>query len=209
MQKTGPETRTRISRLALPLALAMLLPSVAGAAKVGEAAPAFSLPDTQGKTRTLAEAKGKYVVLEWLNFGCPFVKKHYGAGNMQALQKKYGEKGVLWYSVVSSAPGKEGHGTPAELQKQNAEKKGAQTAVLLDPKGEVGKAYGAKTTPHMYVIDPEGKLIYEGAIDDHPSADPADIPKSKNFVSAALDEAMAGKPVSVSFQKPYGCSVKY
>ncbi len=180
-------------------------------AKVGNAAPAWSLPDTNGKTHKLADFKGKYVVLEWLNHGCPFVKKHYNTGNMQKLQRELTGKGVVWLSVVSSAPGKQGHYKPAKANRLTKSKKAAPTAVLLDPAGKTGRAYGARTTPHMYVISPAGRLIYNGAIDDNSSyfKSKADVMKAKNYVRLALNEAMSGKPVSVKYTRPYGCSVKY
>jgi peroxiredoxin len=180
-----------------------------GAVETGADAPAFSLQDIDGKKRALADAKGSFVVLEWTNHGCPFVKKHYDSGIMQALQKEFTAQGVTWLSICSSGKGKEGHLTPAEWKKVNAEKNGAASAVLLDPSGTVGKLYGAKTTPHMFVINKEGKIIYQGAIDDTPSADPADAAKAKNYVREALNEALAGKAVTVSETKPYGCGVKY
>src|ERR1700730_5120434 len=176
---------------------------------VGTAAPDFSLTDSKGKTHSLSQYKGKYVVLEWFNPECPFVKKHYGPGNMQKLQEEYTSKGVVWLSVDSSAPGKEGSLTPEQAEKKISEWKGKQTALLLDPDGKVGQSYGAKNTPHMFVINPEGKIVYEGAIDSKASPNPNDIPNSTNYVKAALDEALAGKPVSNPTTKPYGCSVKY
>jgi peroxiredoxin len=176
---------------------------------VGKSAPVFTLKDAEGVEHSLAEFQGKYVVLEWVNFGCPFVKKHYGAGNMQGLQAEYTAKGVVWLSICSSAPGKQGYYEGEELKKQIAERKGAATHYLLDPQGGVGKAYGARTTPHMYVIDPAGSLVYAGGIDDIASADPEDIAKAKNYVRLALDELLAGKPVATTASPPYGCSVKY
>lgn len=178
-------------------------------AKVGSPAPAFTATDLNGKSRSLAELKGKYVVLEWHNQSCPFVKKHYESGNMQKLQKELTGKGAVWLTIISSAPGKQGFVTPDEEKAYLAEQKAAPTEVLFDPEGTVGKAYGAKTTPHMYIINPQGKLVYNGAIDDKPSTDPADIPGAKNYVAQALTEAMAGKPVSQPATTPYGCSVKY
>lgn len=177
--------------------------------KVGSIAPDFSLIDSAGKTRSLSEFKGKHVVLEWFNPGCPFVQKHYTSGNMQKLQKEYAGKGVTWLAVDSSAPGKEGHLTPQTATKQMAEWKMKPTALLLDADGKAGQAYGAKNTPHMFIIAPDGKLIYEGAIDSKPSANAGDIASSTNYVKVALDEAMSGKPVSNPNTKPYGCSVKY
>lgn len=181
----------------------------ADAPKVGQPAPAFSAVDLDGKTRSLSEFKGKYVVLEWHNQGCPFVKKHYDSGNMQKLQKELTGKGAVWLSIISSAPGKQGNVTPAEEKAYLAEKKAAPTTVLFDPEGTVGKTYGAKTTPHMFVIDDKGVLVYAGAIDDDTSADPAATASAKNFVRAAYDEASAGKPVTTSSTAPYGCGVKY
>ena len=194
--------------LALSLAVACS-PRLTAQAVVGQAAPAFSMADTQGQTQALDQYKGKWVVLEWTNHECPFVKKHYGAGNMQKLQKDYAGKGVAWLTVISSAAGKQGHLTPAQADQLTKERGAAPRAVLLDAAGTMGRAYGAKTTPHMYVIDPSGKLVYAGAIDDTPSTDPADIPRSRNYVSAALDAALAGKPVPTATSTPYGCSVKY
>lgn len=195
-----------------PLACALLLGSHAAghaAAIVGKPAPAVQLKDTDGKTVRLSEFKGKYVVLEWVNFQCPFVRKHYGSGNMQELQKTYTEKGVVWISICSSAPGKQGYVTGPEAETLIEERGAVPTRFLLDPKGVAGKAYGAKTTPHMFVIDPKGILIYNGAIDDKPSTSPDDVPTASNYVAAALLEAMAGESVEVAATQPYGCSVKY
>jgi peroxiredoxin len=176
---------------------------------VGSSAPDFSLTDAKGKTHALSEYKGKYVVLEWFNPECPFVKKHYGVGNMQKLQEAYTGKGVVWLTIDSSAPGTEGNLSPEQAQKTMSSWKTHQTALLLDPEGKAGRAYGAKNTPHMFVINPEGKVIYEGAIDSKATPNPSDIPNSTNYVKVALDESMAGKPVSNANTKPYGCSVKY
>ena len=176
---------------------------------VGSAAPEFSLPDANGKTHSLSEYKGKYVVLEWFNPECPFVKKHYGSDNMQKLQSDYTAKGVVWLTIDSNAPGTEGNLTPDQAQKVMASWKTKQTALLLDPESNVAKLYGAKNTPDMIVISPEGKIVYEGAIDSKASPNPKDIPASTNYVKAALDEALAGKPISNPTTKPYGCSVKY
>jgi peroxiredoxin len=176
---------------------------------VGKAAPKFTLSDTTGKKWTLSDLKGKIVVLEWFNFGCPFVKKHYGSGNMQKLQKEYTAKGVTWLSINSSAKGKQGNATSAEHEKAFKEKNAAPTAVLTDEDGSVGRAYGAKTTPDMYVIDKNGILVYAGAIDDKNGFEPSEIATAKNYVKAALDELLSGKTVTVAETKPYGCSVKY
>jgi peroxiredoxin len=181
----------------------------AWAVKVGDPAPDFTGTDSHGQTHQLSEYRGKYVVLEWTNNGCPFTRKHYTSGNMQNLQKQWTAKGVVWLTVLSSAPGEQGYMTAsaenAYLQKVNAD----PTAALLDPTGAIGHQYDAKTTPDMYVIDPSGKLIYAGAIDDHATTDPSDIPNSKNYVSQALTEAMAGQQVAITYTRPYGCSVKY
>ncbi len=184
-------------------------PRLVAQAVVGQAAPAFSAADTQGRPHALDQYKGKWVVLEWTNHECPFVKKHYGSDNMQKLQKAYTARGVVWLTVISSAPGKQGHVTPAQADQLTKERGAAPSAVLLDSEGRMGRAYGAKTTPHMFVIDPAGKLVYAGAIDDTPSTDPADIPAARNYLSAALDAALAGRPVAVATSTPYGCSVKY
>jgi len=203
-------TRTASLRAAGLVGALALVPAAARAqATVGQPAPAFSAPDQTGSTRSLDAYKGKWVVLEWVNHECPFVKKHYGSGNMQKTQAAAEAKGAVWLSVNSSAPGKQGAMDGKLATSLTSEKHAKPTAVLLDPQGAVGRAYGAKTTPHMFVIDPKGTIVYAGAIDDKPSTDPADVPAAKNFVLAALDEAMAGKPVSVASTQPYGCSVKY
>lgn len=176
---------------------------------VGGAAPDFSLTDSKGKTQSLSQYKGKYVVLEWFNPECPFVKKHYGGGNMQKLQEEFTGKGVVWLSIDSSAPGVEGNLTAEQAEKVATGWKTHQTALLLDPDGKAGRAYGAKNTPHMFVINPEGKVIYEGAIDNKPTPNPSDIASSTNYVKVALEESLSGKPVSNANTKPYGCSVKY
>lgn len=184
-------------------------PMAASDAKIGAAAPGFSLPDTLGTSHSLADFRGKVVVLEWLNHDCPFVKKHYDSGNMPALQAKYTAQGVVWLSINSSAPGKQGNYAPEKANELSRQKKSSATAVLLDPDGKVGKAYGAKTTPHMFVIDAAGVLRYAGAIDSVASADPADVAKADNYVAQALDAVLAGKPVVTASTTAYGCSVKY
>src|SRR5438067_12800190 len=176
---------------------------------VGSAAPEFSAPDANGKTQSLSEYKGKYVVLEWFNPECPFVKKHYGGGNMQKLQGEYTGKGVVWLTINSNAPSTQGSLTPEEAEKITTAWKTHQTALLLDPEGKAGLAYGAKNTPDMVIINPEGKIAYEGAIDSKATPNPADIPSSTNYVKAALDESLAGKPVTKPQTKPYGCHVTY
>jgi peroxiredoxin len=176
---------------------------------IGTAAPDFSLTDSNGKAHSLSQYKGKYVVLEWFNPECPFVKKHYGSDNMQKLQQEYTSKGVVWLTIDSNAPGAEGNMTPEQAQKIMSSWKTHQTALLLDPESKVARSYGAKNTPDMIVINPEGKIVYEGAIDNKATPNPNDIPSSTNYVKAALDESLAGKPVSNPTTKPYGCSVKY
>ena len=199
------------TKLILTLLTAIAATSIfaAESPKVGAAAPAFSLPDAKGKTHSLAEAKGKFVVLEWFNPECPFVKKHYGSGNMQKLQEEFAGKGVVWMSIDSSAAGKEGNLTPEQATKQIADWKMNHTTLLLDPDGKAGQAYGAKNTPHMFIVNPEGNVIYQGAIDSKATPNAADLASATNYVKVALDEAMAGKPVSNASTKPYGCSVKY
>jgi peroxiredoxin len=177
--------------------------------KSGNPAPDFKLTDTTGKEHSLTDYKGKFVVLEWINHGCPFVKKHYKSGNMQKLQKDFAARDVIWLSICSSAKGRQGYMTSEEWNKTIGKKGSAATAVLIDAEGVVGKLYGAKVTPHMFIISPEGKVIYHGAIDSIASADKDDIAKATNHVKAALEESVAGKPVTTPFAKPYGCSVKY
>lgn len=176
---------------------------------IGAPAPAFTLPDSHGKVHSLSDYAGKWVVLEWLNYGCPFVKKFYDAGKMQELQAEYAEKGVVWLAIVSSAPGQQGHYEPEEMNAQNEAHGIKAAAVLLDPEGTVGMAYGAKTTPHMYLISPDGVLLYNGAIDDKPSANASSLEGARNYLVQAFNEASAGQPVSEPVTRPYGCSVKY
>jgi len=195
--------------LLLPLLVLSLNFSSFAAVEPGEEAPPFTLTDSKGTSQTLSDFRGKFVVLEWLNHDCPFVKKHYGSGNMQKLQQEYTAKGVVWLSIISSAPGKQGHRTGPQADANTKDKNASPTAVLLDPAGEVGQKYEAKTTPHMFVIDKEGKVLYAGAIDSINSTNPADIAKAENYLRQALDAALAGKPVPTPKTKPYGCSVKY
>lgn len=190
--------------LSLLLALATL-----AHAEVGQPAPDFTLPSCEGKTVSLSDFKGKTVVLEWTNPGCPFVKKHYDSGNMQKLQKAAADKGVVWLTICSSAPGKQGHMTAAEAMSNCSANGIASAAYLLDADGKVGKVYGAKRTPEMYVINKDGILVYHGAIDDNKSPDPSTIPGAKNYVSLTLDEVLAGKPVSTPKTEAYGCSIKF
>jgi hypothetical protein len=195
--------------LAAAFAAVFMTDAALAVAKVGQPAPDFSVADSKGKTESLSAYKGKTVVLEWTNNGCPFVKKHYGSGNMQSLQKAATADGVVWLTLISSAPGKQGHVSGAEADRLTSERKALPTAVLLDEKGEVGRLYDAQTTPHMFIVDAKGTLVYAGGIDDTPSPDPEDIPKSKNYVQLALAEIKAGRPVTDAVTKPYGCSIKY
>ena len=178
-------------------------------AEVGEPAPLFTLADVSGDKHSLEDLKGKYVVLEWTNMDCPFVRKHYDSGNMQSLQKKYRKEGVVWLRICSSGPGKQGYFESDVIEKRMEKETSMASAYLIDGDGTVGRMYAAKTTPHMYVIDPKGVLIYAGAIDDIKSTNKADIEKATNYVSACLDAAMKGEKFEVSTSVPYGCSVKY
>lgn len=177
--------------------------------RIGEPAPGFQATDSNGQVRKLSEYRGKFVVLEWHNNGCPYTRKHYESGNMERLQKEWTARGVIWFTVISSAPGQQGYVTAAQENEYVKKMNAVPTAALLDPAGDVGRLYAAKTTPHMFVINPEGVLIYDGAIDSKATADQADIATATNYVSQALEEAMAGKPVSTPTSRPYGCSVKY
>jgi peroxiredoxin len=195
-----------------PMTIALILcaaPLLIAAAKVGDAAPDFTATASSGKIYRLSSDLGKYVVLEWHNNGCPYVGKQYNSGNMQRLQKEWTAKGVVWLTILSSAPGKQGYVTASEengyLEKMHA----APTAALLDPTGEIGHLYDAKTSPQMVVINPQGIVIYDGAIDDKPTTDLADVPGATNYVNLALEEAMAGKKIETPATRPYGCSVKY
>ena len=178
------------------------------AVEVGAPAPDFSVTDIQGKTHALSDYKGKTVVLEWHNFGCPFVQKHYKSGNMQALQKKYGKE-VVWLAVNSTTRESSDYADPMTLDKQLRDFRAEPARYLMDEPGQMGMAYGAKVTPHMYIIDPSGKVVYNGAIDDKRSTNPEDVKTSKNYVAAALDELKAGKPVTTASTTPYGCTIKY
>ncbi|QJB69151.1 redoxin domain-containing protein [Parasphingorhabdus halotolerans] len=193
----------------IAIAAIMLASPLTAAQKNGAVAQDFKLTDMFGKTVQLSKFRGKTVVLEWHNPGCPFVQKHYGGGNMQAAQAAARKQGVVWLTVNSGAEGKQGHMTGPEAQVLAKKQGAAASHYLLDMNGVVGKAYGAKTTPHMYIIDGSGKLVYQGGIDDKPTANPADIRTARNHVTAALGEIKAGKTVSVAQSRPYGCSVKY
>jgi peroxiredoxin len=195
-----------------PLILSLLLatPSLALAApQVGQPAPDFAVRDSQGQTRTLAEFAGRTLVLEWSNHDCPFVQKHYGGDNMQALQRRFTEQGVAWLTVISSAPGSQGHVSPQQADELSTRRSAAPSAVLLDEDGRMGRAYEAKVTPHMYVIDPQGILQYMGGIDSIRSSDPADIPKATPYLAQAVEAVLAGRPAPNPVTRAYGCSVKY
>jgi peroxiredoxin len=174
-----------------------------------QSAPAFELPDVNGMTHSLSQYAGKIVVLEWTNYDCPFVRKFYGVGAMQSMQKQFTEKGVVWLSICSSAPGKQGNFSPDEWKRRIKETGSNATAVLLDESGTVGRSYGASNTPHLFVIDADGNLAYQGSIDDNRSADPETVEGARNYLTEALNALFAGEPVPVAKTKPYGCSVKY
>jgi len=205
--------------LALLTAVAVAPPVAAQSnqATVGNQAPDFTLTAADGDTHSLSDFEGKYVVLEWLNFGCPYVAQHYGSGHMQQLQKTYGEKDVVWLSIVSSAEGKQGYYPPTEMVKQKEKHNGNMAAILMDTSGEVGRMYGARTTPHMYVVNPEGELVYKGGIDDWATADTGtSIPSEEyitqtatNYVETSLGQLRSGEEVNPKTARPYGCSVKY
>jgi peroxiredoxin len=173
------------------------------------AAPAFKLPDVNGETHALSQYAGKIVVLEWTNYDCPFVKKFYGTGAMQAMQEKYTGKGIIWLSICSSAPGKQGHFSAEEWTKRINGGGVKANAVLLDADGKAGRAYGASNTPHIFVISPDGQIAYQGSVDDNRSADPTTVSGARSYLAEALDALLAGEPVPVAQTKPYGCSVKY
>lgn len=179
------------------------------AATVGQPAPAFTATDASGKRVSLADFKGKHVVLEWVNPGCPYVVKHYSSSNMQGTQKEATAKGVVWLAVNSTASDHSDYKTPAAMAQWMQQQKAAASATLMDADGKVGRAYGARTTPHMYIVDPQGVLVYAGGIDNKPSSNPADVATATNHVKVALGDALAGKPISVASTRPYGCSVKY
>lgn len=178
-------------------------------AVVGESAPDFSVVDAYGNTHSLSDFQGQYVILEWLNHDCPFVRKHYDGNNMQELQEKYTEQGAVWLSVISSAPGTQGYLEPEAAQEITYEKNASPTAVLLDVDGTMGRAYDARVTPHMYIINPDGVLEYNGAIDDRPTARARDLEGARNYVVEAMDALMNGGEVEVRSNTPYGCTVKY
>lgn len=194
----------------IPLIITVLYACGSGAAlRVGEPAPGFEGVDTGGNVHRLADYRGKTVVLEWTNHDCPYVRKHYGAGNMQAQQREAAAQGVVWLSIISSAPGKQGHVSPEAAEELTRKRKAAPLAVILDSEGRIGRAYHARTTPHMFIIDESGVLVYMGGMDSISTANPDDIPQATQYVRVALQELAAGKPVSTPVTRPYGCSVKY
>jgi hypothetical protein len=205
---TGISRRQAIA-IAAAVAPIFAATQAVAAASVGQPAPDFTLTDTSGKPVRLSDFKGKHVVLEWTNPGCPFVVKHYGSANMQTLQKESVSKGVVWLSINSTEDGHSDYLAPAQLARWMTEQKASPTVMLMDENGTAGKAYGARTTPHMYMVNPQGVLIYAGGIDSIPSARKDDIKTATNYVRQGLNEALAGKPLSVSSSRPYGCSVKY
>jgi len=206
---TRPDRSPWLRGALLLAAAALSTGTLAAAPQVGGPAPAFSGVDTKGKAWSLAELKGQPVILEWTNHDCPFVIKHYNTGNMQALQKEATAQGYHWLSVISSAPGKQGHVSAAKADALTRTRGAAPSAVLIDQTGTIGRAYDARTTPHMYLIDAEGILRYMGAIDDRPTTNPADVDGATNYVRAAMAELAAGGVVAQPVTRAYGCSVKY
>lgn len=202
-----PLRRTLILAAAALVAQAPLHAQAAVA--VGQAAPDFALKDTSGKTVRLSDFKGKHVVLEWTNPGCPFVRKHYDSGNMPATQKDAKDRGVVWLAINSTEKASSDYLEPTKLSAWLAERKASPTAVLMDEEGTTGRSYGARTTPHMYIVNPQGVLIYAGGIDSIASARPSDIEKATNYVKTGLAEALAGKSLTAATTAPYGCSIKY
>ena len=198
----------RRSLLIAALSVAVAAPALA-APGLGQPAPGFQVSDAEGRQRSLSEFAGKVVVLEWTNSGCPYVGKHYGSGHMQALQKTAVNDGVVWLTVASSAPGMEGYFTPASARAWKAKVGSHASAILLDGAGKLGRLYGAKATPHMFVIGRDGRVVYMGGIDDRPFAEPASLEGARNYVSDALANLKAGRPIAVAVSQPYGCSVKY
>jgi peroxiredoxin len=201
--------REALAVLAAAAAAPLMITSAAASPETGKPAPNFTAADSKDKQHTLAAYKGKTVVLEWTNHECPYTVKHYATGNMQALQKAATDSGVVWLTLVSSRPGSQGHVNGLEADKLTDDRKAHPSAVLLDPKGEVGRLYGARTTPHMFVIDPAGMLVYMGAIDDQPTANHATIKGARNYVREALEAVAQGRPVALASTRPYGCSIKY
>ncbi|HSJ62566.1 MAG TPA: redoxin domain-containing protein [Gemmatimonadaceae bacterium] len=193
----------------LALGLTTVAAGVRPAPEIGKPAPAFTLPDSRGAKHSLAQYQGKWVVLEWLNYGCPYVQKHYRSGNIPGQQEKWRAKGVVWLAIASSAPGEQGHYEAAKMNVESQKKGSKASAVLLDPAGTVGRLYDAKVTPHMFVIDPKGTVVYMGGIDNVPTPRDRDLERATQLVDAALEEGMAGKAISTPTSRPYGCNVKY
>jgi len=198
-----------LRRALLALSALAWMPVALAVPAVGQAAPDFALKDTNGHTVKLSDFRGKYVVLEWTNPGCPYVRKHYNSGNLPDTQRDATSKGAVWLSINSTARDSSEYVDPTQLVAWMSERKARPTALLLDEDGTTGRAYGARTTPHMYIVDPQGKLVYAGGIDSIPSSDPDDIKKAVNYVKQGLGEAMSGRPISQATTRPYGCSVKY
>ncbi len=201
--------KSLLATSAIALGLSISASATLAAATVGQPAPAFSAKTVDGKTVSLADFKGKHVVLEWVNPGCPFVVKHYDTGNMQGTQQMAADQGVVWLAINSTATDQKDYMTPAALGDWMKQQKAPVTGTLMDEAGTVGKAYGARATPHMYIVNPAGTLVYAGAIDSKPTANRADIATATNHVKVALGEALAGKAVTTAQTRPYGCSVKY
>lgn len=189
--------------------MSLLSPGAYAAVNIGQPAPGFTGTDSNGVQHTLQQYQGRTVVLEWTNHDCPYVRKHYQSNNMQNLQKQASADGVVWLTIISSAPGKQGHVSARQANELSTSRGAAPAAVILDPSGDIGRAYGAKTTPHMYIIDKAGTLVYMGGIDNIPSADMDDIQSATNYVRAALGQLSGGQPIRDSVTRPYGCSVKY
>jgi len=197
-------------RTILLLSCLIIATSIANAAvTVGKPAADFTAVDSNGKQHILSQYKGKTVVLEWTNHDCPYVRKHYGSNNMQSLQKEATDAGIVWLSIISSATGKQGHVSASQANELTQSRNAYPTAVILDEKGDIGRLYAAKTTPHMYIIDKTGKLVYMGGIDSIPSSNPADIPAASPYIKTALKSLAEGKPITDNVTRPYGCSVKY
>ena len=196
-------------KIIVALMLIFLTTMAQAAVRVGQMAPDFTALDTKGKNQSLSAYRGKVVVLEWTNHDCPFVRKHYRAGNMQAQQREATQAGVVWLSIISSAPGKQGYVSASQADRLTAQRNAAPSAVVFDSDGAIGRNFGAKTTPHMYIVDSEGTLIYMGGIDSIPTSNPADIPKAQQYVRIALKEVLEGMEVTQPVTRPYGCSVKY
>ncbi len=209
MRLIGTLKACQATLAAAVIALAMSSATAIASPQVGTAAPDFAGKDTKGNTVKLSDLRGKTVILEWTNHGCPYVQKHYRTKNMQTLQQSTAADGIVWLTVISSSPGTQGYVTPAEADKLTATRGAAPSSVLLDPEGKIGRLYGAQVTPHMYIIKPDGTLAYKGAIDNKPTAQDADVKGALNYVKNALDQLSAGKAVDPAVTRAYGCAVKY